>query len=204
VYNNDSNREKLEKCILSVTLNAESSGLPMQNAPPGNPTPALQAIIQLMLDSKLYSLRSSAEYAFQCYIADNLKGQLAMTESISDATDLAGKRVLEGLLDVTQSRKDSHICIFSSKVFAGSIFGNTAAKDIALAKEFEEHGEKVSLLNRICFSMTMTRGNIDPKIQAGFLALLAAWMYDHPKSVKEFLSEGSNVQFVGYGLILAC
>jgi Uso1 / p115 like vesicle tethering protein, head region len=203
INNSEANREKIEKCILTVTLDAESSGLPTQKSPPGNPTPALQAIIQLILNKRLYLLRSSAAYTFQCFILDNFKGQLAMTESISNAHNTSGKMISDGLLDLSQSRKDLYLCIFSCKLFTGSIFENPAAKDTALSKEFEVHGEKVSLLNRICFSL-MSGGNVDPKIQASFLVLLTAWMFDHPTSVKEFLSEGSNVQFVPTALILAC
>lgn len=195
IKNSDSNREKFEKCILSVSLDAESSGLPNQKPPPGHPTPAVQATIQLMLDKQPYSLRVSASYVFQCYIEDNYKGQTTMTESISEAKDTIGKLIYDGLLDLSQSRKDVHLCIFSCKVFASSIFENPSAKDIVLAKEFEEHGEKVSLLNRICFSL-LNGGSVDSKIQASFLILLTSWLFDHSNSVKEFLSEGSNVQFV--------
>ena len=176
-------------------MDAESSGLPNQKPPPGHPTPAIQAIIQSMLDKQTYLLRASAFYAFQCYITDNLKGQLAITESISGAKDTIGKLIYEGLLDLGRSRKDIYLCIFSCKVLSSSIFENLSAKDIILAKEFEEHGEKVSLLNRICFSL-LNGGGLDSKIQASFLILLTSWLFDHPNSVKEFLSEGSNVQFV--------
>ena len=40
------------------------------------------------------------------------------------------------------------------------------------------------------------RDDTDVRLTVGILSLLAVWFYDSHKAIKEFLTEGSNVQFV--------
>ena len=43
------------------------------------------------------------------------------------------------------------------------------------------------------------REGADIRVQIGLLSLMCTWLYESPDAVKEFLTEGSNVQFVSSG-----
>jgi Uso1 / p115 like vesicle tethering protein, head region len=40
------------------------------------------------------------------------------------------------------------------------------------------------------------KDNIDVKVQIAISTFVSTWLYDFPPAVKEFLTEGSNVQHV--------
>ncbi|KAJ3295360.1 Vesicle-mediated ER to Golgi transport protein [Borealophlyctis nickersoniae] len=57
--------------------------------------------------------------------------------------------------------------------------------------------EAVSLLHKCMFALVYAhREGADVRVQIGLLCLLATWLYESTEAVKEFLTEGSNVQFL--------
>lgn len=130
-------------------------------------------------------------------MTDNPEAQLSMARSATNGSSAGGKLLLSSVLDVEASRKDHFKSVFASKLLSMCLYENMGAKDIFLATSYEEHGEKISFLGKVCYSLLCSQRNgFDAKIQIGLLSLMSVWLYDHPKSVKEFLTEGSNVQSV--------
>jgi hypothetical protein len=128
---------------------------------------------------------------------DNPEAQLGMIRSAISSSSPGGKLLLSSVLDVEASRKDHYKSVFASKLLAICLNGNKGAKDLLLETSFEEYGEKLSLLSKVCYALLCSQKNgVDSKLQVGLLSLLTVWLYEHPKSVKEFLTEGSNVQSV--------
>ena len=120
-----------------------------------------------------------------------------MVRSATNSSNVGGKLLLSSVLDVEASRKDPYKSIFASKVLAMCLYGNKGAKDLLLCTVYEEHGEKISLLSKVCYALLCSQRNgFDSKIQIGLLSLMSVWLYEHSKSIKEFLNEGSNVQSV--------
>ncbi len=127
---------------------------------------------------------------------DNPDAQLHLC-SVLIKENQVGKLLYSSISDLELSRKDPYRCVFSTFILVTALLDNGQARDTLLAASFEEHGEKISLLSKICYTLLCAhRDGFDSKIQIGFLSLLCVWLFDHPKSVKEFLSEGSNVQFL--------
>ncbi|KAJ3326604.1 hypothetical protein HDU91_004603, partial [Kappamyces sp. JEL0680] len=206
IRNNEISRDRFGKCKVTVHLRAEANGLPNQKPPPGTPTSADLVLLQLACDKLAFELRSSAAYTYRCFLEDNMDAQLTLAASLADGNSQVGRLLLSTLLDLELSRKDPYRTVFSTSILATALLDNPHAKDVVLASGFEEHGERISLLNKICYSLLCAqRDNFDPKIQIGLLSLLSVWLFDHARSVKEFLGEGSNVQYVGrrgvYGIV---
>lgn len=66
IKGNESNRDQFGKKIVNITLIPEAAGLPVQKPPPGTPTPAKSAILQLGIEKgkTVYELRAAAVYTF--------------------------------------------------------------------------------------------------------------------------------------------
>ncbi|KAJ3312992.1 Vesicle-mediated ER to Golgi transport protein [Boothiomyces sp. JEL0838] len=57
--------------------------------------------------------------------------------------------------------------------------------------------ESISLIHKVCYTLLCAgRDNLDAKVQIALLSLLAVWLFENTKVVKEFLSEGSNIQYL--------
>lgn len=125
---------------------------------------------------------------------ENPSEQERTINSLSISQSGPGSLLLSSIDDLELSRKDPHRCIFACKILYNCLYENSMAKDIATYTRYDEHGEQITLLNKVCYSLL--RNGFDSKIQVGLLSLLSIWFYDNPKGVKEFLKEGSNVQFV--------
>ncbi|RUP43386.1 LOW QUALITY PROTEIN: hypothetical protein BC936DRAFT_137259, partial [Jimgerdemannia flammicorona] len=62
---------------------------------------------------------------------------------------------------------------------------------------FEPGEEPVPLLHQVVAQLMMASQNpaTNVRVLIGYLTLLSVWLYDSPRSVKQFLSEGVHVQF---------
>jgi hypothetical protein len=59
--------------------------------------------------------------------------------------------------------------------------------------------EPISLLHKVMFALLFAnKDGADLRIVLGMLAFIATWLHGSTKAVQEFLSEGSNLQFVRY------
>ncbi len=66
----------------------------------------------------------------------------------------------------------------------------------------EDAQDNVSLIHKCMFTMlsAQQQGQFDVRVSLGILCLIATWLYECPEVVKEFLTEGSNIQFASFFL----
>ncbi|KAJ2995360.1 hypothetical protein HDV02_000862 [Globomyces sp. JEL0801] len=132
------------------------------------------------------------------FIEDNMDGQVFVASSVlpQNSTPI-GTLLVTSLTDLSLSVRDPLRIWFSSNALMHSLFHNTHAQDICLSAHFEEHGESIVFLHKVCYSLLCaSRDGLDHRVQIGLLSLLIVWAFDNTKVVKEFLSEGSNMQFL--------
>jgi hypothetical protein len=182
---------------VSVSL-PPTVGLPNQKPPPDAPTGSLVALVKLVLNKNHAGLRAAAIHTFRCYLEENSTAQVKLVQGLSpkNPSDI-GKMILNGILDLELSKKDAMNGWSACSLLLHALLRNAEAKEFALKIVFNEHGEEIPLLHKICYAMeTAQKNNMDPAICAGILSLLTVWLFELKPAVKEFLSEGSNMQFV--------
>ena len=83
--------------------------------------------------------------------------------------------------------------LLSRSILVSNVLGGLS---IQLFSSFKDE-DGLDLLNSICYRlMGASRSEADVRVLIGFMTFLATWMYDFPKAVKQFLSEGANFSFV--------
>ncbi|KAJ3319488.1 Vesicle-mediated ER to Golgi transport protein [Boothiomyces sp. JEL0866] len=192
------NRDRFSKCTAKMSIQAEHSGLPNQKPPPGTLTQSAMALVQTAMEKNPFALRSAATYAFRCFIEDNMEGQIAISTSLKPSSNSeTGSLIISNLLDLSTARKDPWVLWFASNMLLHSLHRNPHSQDLALSVIFQEHGESISLIHKVCYTLLCAgRDGLDAKVQIALLSLLSVWLYENPKVVKEFLSEGSNIQYL--------
>lgn len=114
----------------------------------------------------------------------------------------AGSLIVDALLDwdASSSRKDPYKVWFASVLMSYILNNNEKTKEMALSLAFgNSPDDSVLLLHRIMYQLyTSVREASGPDVRVviGLLMLLCTWMYEFPKAVKEFFTEGANLQFV--------
>ena len=203
------NQETFSKSLVTAVNRAEQSGIPKQKQPPGAPKSSVLSVISLALGKDDFELRAAAAYTFQCFVFRNQDAQLALVSTlippppdnpnsdVSEAPVSPGSLLVSAILDLEALRKDSFRGWFASMMLTHLLLDNAASKELALSVKFEEGEEFISLLHKCMFTLLVAnRENMHVRIQVGLLSLLAVWFYDSPATVKEFLAEGSNMQFL--------
>ncbi|KAJ3045282.1 Vesicle-mediated ER to Golgi transport protein [Rhizophlyctis rosea] len=173
------------------------------------PKPAVFVLLQSAVDKDEFAVRAGAAYAFQCYLYDNPDSQLALVSTLtppppdnpnaerSDKPESPGSLLVSAIMNWDASRKDPFRCWFACVLLAHIVHGNPEAQRFALATKFDEGEEAISLLHKCMFALVYAnRENADVRVQIGLLCLMCTWLYDSTEAVKEFLTEGSNVQFL--------
>ncbi|KAJ3098419.1 Vesicle-mediated ER to Golgi transport protein [Phlyctochytrium planicorne] len=106
-----------------------------------------------------------------------------------------------------KSTEDFSVRAAATFCFQSLIYEN-ADNQLALAATFtppppenpnEESGgdEPISLLHKVMFALSSAnKDGADIRIRLGILSLIATWLYECPRAVREYLSEGSNLQFL--------
>lgn len=137
-----------------------------------------------------------------------------------DVPQSAGSLILSGLLDMPTSGdafdpyRPLFSCLLLSHLIRNSEHGKRVAREI-LFPSGDDDDEQVSLLQLIVGNLMMaSRAQADAanraakdghdtseeedwtRVMVGYLVLLCTWLWDSPKSVKEFLSESANLQVV--------
>ena len=143
-----------------------------------------------------------------------------------DAPQSAGSIILSGLLDLPTSPQapfDPYRPLFGCLLLSHLIRNSEHAKKLARevtnpgdsAVEDDDDDDKVGLLQLVVGNLMMAareqtesvnraakegRNNGEDedwtRVMVGYLVLLCTWLWDSPKSVKEFLSESANLQVV--------
>ncbi|KAF9153556.1 hypothetical protein BG015_003141 [Linnemannia schmuckeri] len=163
-----------------------------------------------------YSVRAAATCLFQTFVLENPDTQMVLATTLNPPPDdnpntpsnekpqSPGTLLLEALQGWQEDNEtgaiDPYNSWFATVLFSHILQNNPRAKSIALAITFgdEENGEDpVSLIHAIAAAlMVAVKGQSDPRVALGYLALLCVWCYDSPKSIKDFLSEGVHLQFL--------
>jgi hypothetical protein len=141
-----------------------------------------------------------------------------------DVPQSAGSFIISGLLDLPTGGQpfDPYRSLFSCLLLAHLIrhseHGKKLAREIMFPSGDEdspEDDEQVSLLQLIVGNLMMAsreqadaanraaKDGLDSteeedwtRVMVGYLVLLSTWLWDSPKSVKEFLGESANLQVV--------
>ncbi|KAI8909179.1 p115 like vesicle tethering protein [Gorgonomyces haynaldii] len=199
VRNHEQNQNRLGNAIIMRTQ--QVSGLPQQKLPPGQPTPSLVALISTALEKEKFYLRYACLQVFESYLTGNADAQLAILSTMveppqdnpntpsSSPPVSAGSLLLKGLLD-TESKRDPYQKWFASQFLLFLMADNAKAKQQTLKIKIDG----VSLVHQLCFQLITSKDDI--RVQIGLLSLLSVWLFDCVQCCAEFLSEGSNVQFL--------
>ncbi|EGF77134.1 hypothetical protein BATDEDRAFT_36121 [Batrachochytrium dendrobatidis JAM81] len=203
------NQETFGKSVITVVTRPEHVGVSNQKQSPGAPRPSIISIILVAMGRDHISIRAAATYIFQAYVYKNPDSQLALVSTFvpppadnpnSNALDLPvspGSLLISSILDLDESRKDSFISWFATSIFQHLIRDNRQSKQTAALIKFEEGEEHISLLHKCMYTLLCaSRNGVHLRVQIGLWTLLAQWLYDCPRAVKEFLTEGSNMQFL--------
>ncbi|CAG8512013.1 7681_t:CDS:10 [Ambispora leptoticha] len=180
------------------------------------PRPAVMALIAIAVGAEHvenYATRAAATYAFECYICNNPEAQIVVASTLTPPPDLnpdpyvliaksqsAGTLLLSAILEWEESAADPYVVWFASVIFSHILKNNERAKEFARlidTGDVENDEEAVSLLHAIAGNLMMaTRQNADVRVLIGYLCLLCVWLWDSPKSVRDFLSEGAHLQIL--------
>ncbi len=120
-----------------------------------------------------------------------------------EATESAGSLLMHTILEYKSTRKDPYAVWFASVLLSHVLQYNHQCKTLIINRRVDsEAGEeddelKVSFLHKCIFTvLSAHQQGADVHVILGILCLLAIWLYECPEAVREFLSEGSNIQFV--------
>ena len=157
---------------------------------------------------------------------DILSSFSAPPNSTTGAPETAGAVILSGLLDLPTSPDapfDPYRSLFSCLLLAhlvrNSEHAKKLAREITVPPLDTEDGDddKVGLVQLIvgnlmmaareqteCVNRAAKEGRVEgsteeedwTRVMVGYLVLLCSWLWDSPKTVKEFLSESANLQVV--------
>ncbi|KAJ3202888.1 Vesicle-mediated ER to Golgi transport protein, partial [Clydaea vesicula] len=162
------------------------SSASQQSLGPVSGKPAIVSIVKAALDKDDFSIRTAATYALQCLVFDNADMQSILASTFTPPP-----------ADHTDS-EDSAI------VLSHIVSENQVAKELCLKVTFGDEGEdeKINLLHKLMYTLNQTsRENAgiqgpDVRIYIGILSFISVWLYDFSVGVKEFFSEGVNLQFL--------
>ncbi|KAG9304100.1 hypothetical protein G9A89_006010 [Geosiphon pyriformis] len=180
------------------------------------PRPALVALLAVAVGAEhleSYATRAAATYAFEGYIDDNPDGQIFLASTLAPPPHIdpysdtiiarsqsTGTLLLSALLEWEESAADPYVVWFASVIFSHILKDNEKAKEYARAIDTgddEHEDETLGLLHAITGNLMMaTRHKGDPRVLIGYLCLLCIWLWDSPKSIRDFLSEGSHLQIL--------
>eukprot|EP00842_Homolaphlyctis_polyrhiza_P006543 jgi/Hompol1/6890/HPOL_002507-RA len=103
------------------------------------------------------------------------------------------------------SREDFTIRAAAAYAFEAYVFNNPDGQ-LALISTLvppppdnpnSANSEHISLLHKCMFTLLYAnREGVHLRVQIALWSLIAVWLYDCPRAVKEFLNEGSNMQFL--------
>jgi hypothetical protein len=156
---------------------------------------------------------------------DILSSFSAPPNATTGTPDSAGAIILSGLLDLPTSPDapfDPYRSLFACLLLAHLVRNSEHAKKLArevsvTPSDAEEDDEKVGLVQFVvgnlmlasreqteCVNKAAKEGRVEgsteeedwTRVMVGYLVLLCSWLWDSPKTVKEFLSESGNLQVV--------
>lgn len=174
------------------------------------PQPALLIIVELALKCEDdFGVRAAAAYCFQSFTFNNRDAQIALAATLtpppvenpndegSDHPQSPGSLLVTTLLNWESSKRDPFRVWFATVMLSHILYENQKAKELALTVRFMDDDGDVSLLHKSMFVLLMaSREATDVRILIGVYSMMIHWLHSSVTCVKEFLSEGSNLQFL--------
>lgn len=119
-----------------------------------------------------------------------------------ESAESAGSLLMHTLLEFKSTRKDPYAVWFASVLLSHVLYGNHQCKTLIINRRVDSESEdeiNVSFLHKCIFTvLSAHQQGADVHVILGVLCLLAVWLFECPEAVREFLSEGSNIQFVRF------
>ncbi|KAJ3246039.1 hypothetical protein HDU78_008047 [Chytriomyces hyalinus] len=172
------------------------------------PTSAILCLVKTALSGESYTLRAAGAYCFQSFVFNNQDNQLALAATLTpppfDSTsneqiESPGSLMISSVLDWKASKADPYRAWFATNLLSHIVSENPRCQEMALSVKMDDSdsAEPISLLHKLMYALLVgCREGADIRVILGILALLATWLFGSSQAVKEFLSEGSNLQFL--------
>lgn len=184
--------------------------------------PASMALIQAVIEGDAATGgrglrgRAAGVNMFEAYVNENDDARIDILSTLASHEPTAGATILSGLLDLPPA-VDPYRPLFASLLLAHLVRSSEHAKKLARETTVGEDEDKVSLVQLIvgnlmvaareqteCANRIAKEGKLVgsseeedwTRVMVGYLALLCTWLWDSPKTVREFLSESANLQVV--------
>ncbi|KAJ3102581.1 hypothetical protein HDU96_009587, partial [Phlyctochytrium bullatum] len=169
------------------------------------PVSALLTILKLALSpNEEFNVRAAGTFCFQ----DN---QLALAATFTppppdnpndeseEQPQSPGSLIVSSILEWEASKRDPYKVWFATVMLSHILNENLQCQELALNVRFmEDEGEEpISLLHKVMLALLSAhKDSADIRIRLGILCLIATWLYGCHRAVREYLSEGSNLQFL--------
>ncbi|KAI8618455.1 p115 like vesicle tethering protein [Chytriomyces sp. MP71] len=202
IRGNMANQEFLGKYVVMPT----SKGNPNEI-----PTSAILCLVKIALLGESYALRASGAYCFQSFVFNNQDNQLALAatltpppfdnhnnEQIGEAPVLSpGSLAISSVLGWQVSKLDPYRTWFATVLLSHIVSENPRCQEMALSVKIDDSDKPISLLHKLMYALLVAvREAADIRVILGMFSFLATWLFGSSQAVKEFLSEGSNLQFL--------
>ena len=178
--------------------------------------------------------RAGALAAIEAYVTNNPDAQVSLVSSMTPpkatgGPQTAGSVLLSGIRTLPPPSStepfDSHGPLFSCLILSSILRDTESCKRLARELTFSgaEEEESVGLVHAIVGDLMLAQREQNlcaaspsasahermiewSRVMVSYLILLIVWMWESPRSVREYLAESSNVQVVGVlnGLKLIC
>ncbi|KAI8848660.1 p115 like vesicle tethering protein [Chytridium lagenaria] len=125
-----------------------------------------------------FAVRAAATFCFQ-----------NPNDEAGEQPQSPGSLIVSSILEWETSRKDPYKIWFATVMLSHILRDNLRCKELALGVRFMDDDVMFVLLSA-------NKDSADIRIRVGILSLLATWLLDCHRAVREYLSEGSNLQFL--------
>lgn len=147
--------------------------------------------------------RAAGVNMFEAYVNENDDARIDMlTTLVGDAS--AGATILSGLLDLPPA-VDPYRPLFACLLLAHLVRSSEHAKKLARETMIGEDKLVQLVVGNLMVAareQSESAGKLEEedwtRVMVGYLALLCTWLWDSPKTVREFLSESANLQVVSF------
>lgn len=213
IWRNAQGHHLLAKCVVTTSTTTAAAD---------RPQPAILAVIRTCVEGGSpgeLPIRLAAAELISSYLFENPDGQLVIAATFKSPRlssgsptmdeQSAGSAIIERTLDLTGVRRDPFRVWFPCLLLSYVLRDNSQCKLLALqhtvldSDAAEDQGGDGGGLVRISFFSqlleNLCKTSLDSRqtdSAAGYLVLLCTWISDHLPSVRQFLSEGSNVQLL--------
>ncbi|ORY51870.1 hypothetical protein BCR33DRAFT_655702 [Rhizoclosmatium globosum] len=170
------------------------------------PTSAILNLVSTALTGETFALRAAAAYCFQSFVFNNQDNQIALAATLTpppfdnpndEQPQSPGSLLIKSVLDWKSSKLDPYRAWFAATLLSHIVSENPRCQEMALSVKIDDSDEPISLLHKVMYALLVaSRESADIRVVLGILSLIATWLFASSHAVKEFLSEGSNLQFL--------